>query len=290
MKPIVLFRKSTEMLMQDDIDNEFNACSKFLTTHEFRSDIPSGSLVIGRYSVLPYYQELEKELINKNCKLVNSYEQHRYIADIRNYYADLADFTPQTWTQWGDLPDDMSFVVKGVTNSRKHQWNTHMFAKSNKDVVNVVKNLMNDTLICSQGIVVREFVPLRKIEEGINGMPMSYEWRFFFYKERMLCHGFYWSCAEDAEKIDIPTKVIDFAQEIAYIVSRKTNFFVLDIAIEENGDPILIEVNDGQMSGLSMCNPNELYENLSKRLRVNQYYDDVSGVMEDFKKEIICQN
>ena len=266
MKPIVLFRKSTEILAQDDIDTEFNSCASFLPTCEFRSSIPNNSLVVGRYSVLPYYQELKDELSSKSCKLVNSYEQHRYIADIRNYYHDVREFTPKTWTEWGNLPENMSFVVKGVTNSRKHQWNTHMFAKTNKDVVPVVRNLMNDTLINSQGLVIREYVPLMKIEDGINVLPMSDEWRFFYYGENMLCYGFYWSCAEDAEKMSIAAKTIDFADKVAKVISKKTNFFVLDVAIAQNGEPILIEVNDGQMSGLSLCSPDILYNRLSIEL------------------------
>jgi hypothetical protein len=41
---------------------------------------------------------------------------------------------------------------------------------------------------------------------------------------------------------------------------------VLDVAEKENGEFVLIEINDGQMSGLSCCNPEELYLNLKKQL------------------------
>ena len=34
-------------------------------------------------------EELEKELATKGSRLVNSYQQHNYIADITNYYEDL---------------------------------------------------------------------------------------------------------------------------------------------------------------------------------------------------------
>ena len=40
------------------------------------------------------------------------------------------------------------------------------------------------------------------------------------------------------------------------------NFFVIDIAQKEDGDWIIIEVNDGQQSGLSENSADILYQNL----------------------------
>ena len=49
---------------------------------EHRTDVPPSSVVVGRYSVLPFYKELEEELNEKNSYLVNSYEEHSYIANM----------------------------------------------------------------------------------------------------------------------------------------------------------------------------------------------------------------
>jgi len=254
----ILFRKNSET------DNEFKICSSFFNTKEYRSLISPSSLVIGRYSVLPFYQELENELNLNNSKLINTYNQHKYIANICNYYEDLKNFTPKTYSEWGDLPEGQ-YIVKGKTNSRKHNWNTHMFASNKKELINVISKLYDDSFIWEQGLVVREYVPLEKLDEGINGLPISNEWRFFYYKETMLCYGFYWSNFPDI-KINIDKDMILFANKISKIVSVNANFFVLDIAKKENGDYILIEVNDGQMSGLSNCVPEDLYLNLQKVL------------------------
>lgn len=125
MKPVILFRKYRE------VEEEFNIASKYITCYESRVDIQPNDLVIGRYSVLPYYQELERDVEKLGAKLINSYKQHRYVADINNWYGDLIDFTPKTWMRPADVPHNEkgSFVLKGETNSKKFLWHTHMFAK-----------------------------------------------------------------------------------------------------------------------------------------------------------------
>lgn len=76
MEPVILFR--------EDRDNvrELNAAHQFFTVHKIRSTIPNDKLVIGRYSVLPYYKELVEDLDVSGSELINTYTQHRYIADI----------------------------------------------------------------------------------------------------------------------------------------------------------------------------------------------------------------
>lgn len=56
----VLFRK--------DIDNqeEYEICKTIIPTYTQRSEVPPNSICIARYSCLPYYLELEKDLLNNN--------------------------------------------------------------------------------------------------------------------------------------------------------------------------------------------------------------------------------
>jgi len=264
MNPVILFRKNYDIFDKTECDQEFSSAEKYFQTYNYRTEIPENSLVIGRYSVLPFYKELEKELYLKNCKLINSFEEHTYIADITNYYEDIKEFTPKTYSEWYDIPEG-KYIVKGKTNSRKHQWNSMMYAENKKSLRNIIRTLLNDSLICDQGIVVREFVPLKNLGYGINGLPFSHEWRMFFYKENLLAHAFYWSNCEII--VDTPQEAIDFAKKVAIIISKHTNFFVLDIAQTEDNKYIVIEVNDGQQSGLSLIEPDILYKNLAKEIK-----------------------
>lgn len=257
MNTSVLFRQT---LAEED---EFEICCKYNQTHEFRTEIPKNSLVIGRYSVLPYYRELEQELALKNSRLINSYEQHRYIADITRYYSDLKDYTPQTWDNWAELPDDKSFIIKGKTNSRKFNWRDLMFCKDAKEVAIKANRLLDDTFISEQGIVVREYVPLTTFEIGINGLPITNEWRVFCYQNSIIDYGYYWSIAEDPHHY-INEKAFILLNKVMSIVSKRANFYVIDIAEKIDGDWIVIELNDGQMSGLSCIDTDHFYKKLSE--------------------------
>jgi hypothetical protein len=259
MNTSVLFRKTIAEL------GEFESCCKYNTTHEYRTDIPENSNVIGRYSVLPYYEELEKELNKRNSKLINNYQQHRYIADLTHYYRDLKQFTPKSWDNWADLPSDTSFIIKGKTNSRKFNWKDLMFCQDAKDVAVKANRLLDDTFILEQGIVVREYVPLRRFDTGVNGLPITNEWRFFCYKEEVVDYGYYWFEEYEPEKVD--EGAIELVNKIMPIVSKKSNFYVIDVAETEKGDWIMIELNDGQMSGLSLIPIDRFYKNLSEKLK-----------------------
>lgn len=255
----ILFRKSLEE------EGEFEAASSSFQTYEFRSQVPSDSLVIARYSALPFYKELEAELALRNSKLINSYAEHEYIADIENWCNDIRAFTPKSYFTWTDL-NEGKFVVKGRTNSRKFQWNTSMFADGREQLLKVINNLLQDDMISNQGLCVREYVPLVTYEKAINDLPITNEWRMFFYKEKLIDYGFYWSIYDGSRPQDIAPEGKRVAQEVANIISKKTNFFVLDMAETESMGWICIEINDGQQSGLSTIDPTSFYTNLKRVL------------------------
>lgn len=84
-------------------DQEFESLKSYFpnATYEFRSQIPENSITIGRYSVLPFYKELEEELKLKNSKLINSYDQHLWIANMFDWAGqngELYGFTPTAYS------------------------------------------------------------------------------------------------------------------------------------------------------------------------------------------------
>ena len=260
MKPVILFRKDPGN------EEECKVAEKYFEVTTRRCATPNDRLVIPRYSALPFHRELEEDVALMGSRLVNTTAQHQWIANF-DYYEDLKQFTPESWNDSNfylcQYPGP--FVVKGRTNSRKFQWNTKMFAQTKTDALRIASDLLSDGQICEQGIIYRKFVPLEVFEVGINDLPFSNEWRFFFYKDRLLSSGYYWSTAEHIpEKAD--KACVAFAQQVANVVKDHVNFFVLDIAETLDGQWILIEVNDGTMSGLSENNPDELYGNLRAAL------------------------
>lgn len=214
----------------------------------------------------------EEELKLKNSKLINSYDQHLWIANMFDWAGqngELKDFTPIAYSNIFEIKEEGSFVVKGATNSRKHQWNTCMFAETKADIGRVISNLMKDSLIADQKIAIRPYVPLETIDIGINGLPITNEWRtFWFVKDRrahLVGKGFYWSSFEELQnEVSFDTEGEKFANFIAQKVSKFANFFVLDLAKTKEGNWILIEINDAQMSGLSLVSHEDLYKNIYK--------------------------
>jgi hypothetical protein len=114
---------------------------------------------------------------------------------------------------------------------------------------------------------VREYIPLKRLTTGLNGLPITNEWRVFCYQDTVLCKGFYWASYPEAEsQASWDPKADKLLKEIMSRVVDDVTFYVLDLAETLAGEWILIEINDGQMSGLGMCDPHTLYKNLRDTL------------------------
>lgn len=217
---------------------------------------------------MPFYKELEEDLEYNGSSLINSYRQHRWIADLKEWYEDFKDITPKTWMKLADIPENGPFVLKGETNSKKFNWNTHMFAKNKQEAGQVYGRLCQDTLVGQQDIYIREYIPLRKLSEGLNGLPVSEEYRFFILDGEFISGAFYWSSHID-DLTDVPkaSNVPEsFKQKILDRLGLNARFVVVDIAHREDGEWTVIEINDGQQSGPSENNLDELYSNMKKVL------------------------
>jgi hypothetical protein len=266
MTPIILFRK------QFDSDGEAATAARHLPVVDLRSRVPADSLVIGRYACLPYYSELAADLAEAGSRLLNSPAQHSYIANF-DYYADIQEHTFPSWFSFQHIPfelRDSPFVVKGRTNSRKLQWKTPMYAENFRAAVNLGSDLANDPFIGPQGLLIRQYVPLETLEIGINGTPITNEWRLFFYKDTLLAYGYYWAIIDDlalveAARADFEGRGLPFAKMVAGVLQEHANFFVIDVAKTAAGNWKVVEVNDGQQSGLNyFVQAEELYRNLAQ--------------------------
>ena len=243
------------------------AKNHFLCTNR-RPDIKNGDLVIGRYSLLPFYSDQAKDIEYVGAKLINDYNQHLYVADLQNYVADLQEMTPRTWSNLQDIPDKGPFVLKGETNSRKSNWKTDMFAEDKTAAIQVYNRLTNDSLIGYQNIYIRQFVPLVTYMDGINGMPVTEEYRFFVAFGQVISGGFYWqNYVDDLPKVPSHYEVPqDFLQKVIDRIGNSCNFYTIDVGRLQDGNWTVIELNDGQQAGLSCNRPKDLYENLFKVL------------------------
>jgi ATP-grasp domain-containing protein len=267
MKPIVLFRSDNT----PDANAEREIAAQSFQVVGLRSHVPELSLVIGRYSVLPYFRELELDLQKAGSRLLNNWWSHNWIANFVDYYEALREFTPRSWVEreFATSGYDGPVIIKGRTNSRKRKWRHGMWAANRAEAVELANELANDPLLGPQGLIYREYVPLVTFEhDPISGLPITNEWRCFFYKTTLLGHGYYWVTASDEAraKASCPNEAVQFACKLATIAAEHTNFFVLDIAEKQSGGWMLVEVNDGQQSGLSEVRADVLYPALKAAL------------------------
>lgn len=258
----------TTLLFRKDRYNEdeYNIAAQYFHVVERRNQCSDG-LVIPRYSALPFYRELEEDLADRGAKMANTYQQHRWIADFQ-YYEQMKEFTPETWDEYEFPYSDYQgpFVVKFRTNSKKYLWKTHMYAENRLDAVEVAIRLQTDSYMQDQGIIYRKFIPLKTLEVSPAGVPWSNEWRFFYWGTKRLAHGYYWSSATDPSLGKMDEEGLALADKIAAIAAEHAQFFVIDIAEKAEGGWMLVEMNDGQMSGLSEIDPHVFYGSLHQAI------------------------
>lgn len=264
-RSVILFRDDVDWQQEKDFANQYFQC------FNSRMMVEKGDLVIPRFSALPFYREQEHDINYVGAQLINAYAEHQYIADLSNWIWDLAEYTPRTWDRLDVLPEKGPFVLKGETNSKKFNWKTHMFAETKADAIEIHSRLCNDGLLHYQKIFIREYVPLRTFMIGLQGLPITNEYRFFCYKDRILSAGYYWSShsedlIKEGHKLDPACVPQDFLNKILNIVKDNATFYVVDVAETQSGDWIVIELNDGSMSGLSNNNPDTLYRNLKNAI------------------------
>jgi hypothetical protein len=249
--------------------DELKAAQYYFTCVDLLTDIKEGQHITGRYSLFPFYADQRREITNVGAKLINTYQQHRYIADLQNYVMDLGELTPRTWRNVVDLPDEGQFVLKGETYSRKGSWKQDMFAPDKKAAIEIYGRLMNDSLIGTGSIYIRQYEPMVTYLEGVNGMPITKEFRFFVAYGQILSGGYYWQNYIDALP-EIPSHEEvprEFLNQVIERVGTQSNFYTIDVGQSISGKWFVVELNEGQQAGLSCNDAFTMYKNLDQVIR-----------------------
>lgn len=265
--PFYLYSRSNFAMAGNELE-VFQEIFGSENTSDLIADIPTGSLVIPRFRAIPYGDELEREVHRAGSTLINSYRQHRNVADLFTWVGVLGKLTAPAYTidAIPYLPED-EYFVKGETNSIKNNWFESAYAANKKDLTSVVRNVLNDQYVGHQKIVIRPFQNFRKLGEAVDGRPVFHERRVFVLDGQVLSEGFYWSSFSDeyGDTVAIDeTKYRETVSAALEKVSHIARFLVVDLAEYPDGSWSVIELNDGCMSGLSENDPVELWSNFRK--------------------------
>lgn len=226
-----------------------------------------------------FYEMLEK----RDIILINTPEEYERYHTLPGWYEEFKDKTPETaWETEGSLESALQlakrkegpYIVKDYVKSRKHEWYDACFINNIADRDNtekIINNFINrqaDDLV--GGIVLRRFEKLKSIGfHERSGMPISEEFRAFIYAGEVLAVDNYWT---DSEEIDLTESEIQWLTSIAKEV--RSNFVTVDFARKENGELIIIELGDGQVSGLQQLSEVDFYYAFDENDKVVSFSED----------------
>lgn len=235
----------------------------------FGEDI-SGLTIYRGWMMKPELYKIFYDLLEeRGIFLINSPEEYKRYHTLPGWYHEFAEMTVKSiWEKDGNVNSILemstslegSFIVKDYVKSRKHEWYDACYIPNIADKVNASKII--STFVERQGealvggIVLRKFEKLKQIGfHEKSGMPISEEYRVFVYAGKVHVVDNYWR--NDMQ--------VDFSeQELAWIkdiVARlRSNFVTVDLARKEDGTLIIMELGDGQVSGLQEIDEKRFYE------------------------------
>jgi hypothetical protein len=264
MNPFFLYSETTQRNQPDELEAVRHAFGEE-NTGIYLYAIPAGSMVVPRFRAIPFGKELEGELNHNGSVLINTFQQHRMIADFWNWHPALAEagLTAPAYTadDYLRLPEGEWFV-KGETNSIKNRWFDCCYAPTTADLPRVIRNTQNDSYVGSQSIVVRPFRRYRQIGEAVDGRPVFNERRCFILGDQVISTADYWSSLPEykVEALDETQfqETLVKAVKVTHAMGSAP-FRVIDLAEFPDGSWEVVELNDGVMSGLSDNTPETVW-------------------------------
>lgn len=215
------------------------------------------------------YAELAGALADRGAALIVSPDEYRYGHHLPGWYADFCEVTASTvWTASADpaaarealarLPGGAA-LVKDYVKSAKHLWNTACFIPEVRDepaaMAVVLAFLAEQGDDLNGGVVLRSFRPYPA--DGVDvrtGVPRIEERRIFLWR------------GEPLHIVGDEDLLLRGPALRAAIARLRSPFVSLDLAHLADDDWEVIEVGDGQVSGLRDMAPGRFYSELRRVL------------------------
>jgi hypothetical protein len=225
-------------------------------------------VAVARLGALPSYESVYEGLRQEGTALVHTPEQYLRATELPCWYPLIEGLTPRSvWFTARPNPDEVAAALGWpvfVKGSR--QTSRHRRALSVIDGPGQFRRAMEayatDPILRRQGVVCREFVRLRLVEDADPArLPSAFEFRTFWWKGELAGWGRYWW--EGKPYRMTPTEeagALAVAAEAAWRVA--VPFLVVDVAQAEDGRWLVIECNDGQESGYAGSSPVALWQRI----------------------------
>jgi hypothetical protein len=215
------------------------------------------------------YTAIYEAALTRNIRLVNTPDQYQTAMEFDRFYPLLGDLTPKsrivtTPEQVATAASELGFplFVKGAVKSNKEQGWRACVAETMPELISIADDLFVREQRSRGRVILRTLARLRTIATDYQAFPLGREYRVFVYQNCVLAYGFYWD--EYADSIKLIATEEQAIQTLAFEAARRvgTPFIAVDIGQLESGNWIVIEVGDGQFSGLSQVPVLELWSQL----------------------------
>lgn len=229
------------------------------------------------------YENFYNLLLERGIQLINTPKEYAKYHLLPGWYKDFESSIPfSIWSESKNIEDALrltdglegAFIIKDYVKSRKHEWYDACFIKDIRDKENterVINNFINrQGSNLEGGVVLRKFESLRSIgNHKDSGMPISEEYRIFVFKGEVLIADNYWN---DSGELNITEDEYTLIESI--ISKIESSFITIDLARKTDGNLIVMEMGDGQVSGLQQMDEYEFYGSFQNQGKGNIYYID----------------
>lgn len=245
---------------------DFNFESFFPCRHPWT--LPDTIQAVARVGAFEDYESDYAQLRSNGIQLIHSPREHFLCTRLPHWYPLLSDLTPRSrWYDSVPTPEEIEtefgwpVFVKGERQTSGHRKSLSIIG--DRDAFQrAMHAYRQDPVLQWQGIVCRQYVPLRPVEESKHDtIPASFEFRTFWWKGELVGCGRYWWEERPYELTAAErTAALAIASEAACRI--RVPFLVIDIAQSIEGNWIVIECNDGQESGYAGAGAIGIWQNI----------------------------
>jgi hypothetical protein len=217
------------------------------------------------------YRILCDALFFKGYSLINTTEQYIQCHHLPNYYKFIKEYTAAS--SWATLEQLRTYGAEGTALGRKMLGEVDVLikdyvksAKGEEDIFILKKELNDEEFharvekfieargkLFDTGVVLRAFVDLKKYVGQTN------EWRLFFLDGYLISKNF-----NSPQTLDVTEPADEVIKQFAPAFKQvNSKFFTVDLAEKADGSWMILEMGDGQVSGLATHEkPVKYYNNL----------------------------